>query len=370
MTVHVFTRAGLYALVWAEPMRTVARRYELSDVGLAKACARADVPVPERGYWAKLQHGKSVRQPPLPDRPDLPDSVTIAPPRPRQPPSPVAQAVIEETEPPAVVVPAELRRPHRIVRAWLEENTRRRREVKREGWGTPPADFTAPVEERRLRIYAALFAALEAQGFTLKAERWPDAGATAEKDGEALEFRIYERHRRTMRTTTADERRWRTDRTEIQEMVSAGDLVLRIKTYTRNAIPEQFGEKKAPLEAQLGAVVVGFEAAVVELKAWRRERAEAAEQAHAAQMARLREAERRKLEAERLDRLLDEARAWRSATDLRAYVEAAAASAVAERDGFGEWRRWALARAAALDPLASGGIDLSTEAPVPSWLRR
>lgn len=34
-------------------MRTLAARYGISDVGLAKACARADVPVDERGYWNK-----------------------------------------------------------------------------------------------------------------------------------------------------------------------------------------------------------------------------------------------------------------------------------------------------------------------------
>ena len=46
-------RQALYDQVWAEPMRTVAERYELSDAGFAKICRGADIPTPPRGYWAK-----------------------------------------------------------------------------------------------------------------------------------------------------------------------------------------------------------------------------------------------------------------------------------------------------------------------------
>lgn len=65
---HVCTRSALYERVWTEPMRTVARSLGVSDVGLAKACRTAGIPVPPRGYWAKRQHSK-----PLPPRPHLPE---------------------------------------------------------------------------------------------------------------------------------------------------------------------------------------------------------------------------------------------------------------------------------------------------------
>ena len=61
------TREQLYAEVWAEPMVRVAARYEVSSSYLARVCARLNVPRPERGYWAKLEAGKPVRQPPLPE---------------------------------------------------------------------------------------------------------------------------------------------------------------------------------------------------------------------------------------------------------------------------------------------------------------
>jgi len=60
------TRDELYELVWAEPMTKVPRYYGLSDRGLAKICVRMGVPVPGRGYWAKVQSGHKVKQVALP----------------------------------------------------------------------------------------------------------------------------------------------------------------------------------------------------------------------------------------------------------------------------------------------------------------
>src|SRR5690348_7683281 len=43
-------------------MTKLAADFGISDVGLAKICARHRVPTPPRGYWAKLQSGKKVKQ--------------------------------------------------------------------------------------------------------------------------------------------------------------------------------------------------------------------------------------------------------------------------------------------------------------------
>ena len=65
---HSFRRHELYELVWSEPMLALAKRFSISDRGLAKTCAAANIPVPTRGYWAKLQAGKAVARYPLPPR--------------------------------------------------------------------------------------------------------------------------------------------------------------------------------------------------------------------------------------------------------------------------------------------------------------
>jgi hypothetical protein len=60
------TREELYAQVWAEPMTSLAQRYGLSDRGLAKICTRMGIPVPGRGYWARVQSGQVPLQAKLP----------------------------------------------------------------------------------------------------------------------------------------------------------------------------------------------------------------------------------------------------------------------------------------------------------------
>jgi len=48
-------------------MWTLAKKYGISDVGLAKVCRKLTIPLPGRGYWARKQAGQKVSQDPLPD---------------------------------------------------------------------------------------------------------------------------------------------------------------------------------------------------------------------------------------------------------------------------------------------------------------
>lgn len=59
-------RVALFERIWSEPVEQLAEAWGLSGRGLAKACERARIPVPPRGFWAKVQHGKAVRRPQLP----------------------------------------------------------------------------------------------------------------------------------------------------------------------------------------------------------------------------------------------------------------------------------------------------------------
>jgi hypothetical protein len=59
-------REHLYKEVWAEPMTTVAKRYEVSSNYLARICERLNIPRPPRGYWQQLEVGLDVEKEPLP----------------------------------------------------------------------------------------------------------------------------------------------------------------------------------------------------------------------------------------------------------------------------------------------------------------
>jgi len=77
-TGHLFTRSKLYDLVWAGPITALAKTLQVSDVWLAKTCRLSNIPLPPRGYWAKLYAGQVVSKTPLPLRaPGESDRVTV-----------------------------------------------------------------------------------------------------------------------------------------------------------------------------------------------------------------------------------------------------------------------------------------------------
>ncbi|MBK9330316.1 MAG: hypothetical protein IPM95_13665 [Sphingobacteriales bacterium] len=63
---QTFTRTELHELVWSEPLLTLSKRYNISDVGLRKICIRFNIPLPKNGHWQKVQYGKKVTKTPLP----------------------------------------------------------------------------------------------------------------------------------------------------------------------------------------------------------------------------------------------------------------------------------------------------------------
>jgi hypothetical protein len=56
------SREDLYELVWSKPMVDLAKDFGMSDVGLAKRCRKLGIPVPGRGYWARVAAGQAPRQ--------------------------------------------------------------------------------------------------------------------------------------------------------------------------------------------------------------------------------------------------------------------------------------------------------------------
>jgi hypothetical protein len=61
----------LYEAVWEKPVRTLAKEWGLSDVGLAKVCRRHGIPLPPLGHWAKVAVGRGMKRPPLTANPDV-----------------------------------------------------------------------------------------------------------------------------------------------------------------------------------------------------------------------------------------------------------------------------------------------------------
>jgi hypothetical protein len=73
-----YDRKVLYEQVWSEPALTVAKSYGVSSVWLGKVCRQLNVPVPPRGYWARVRSGGKGKKPPLPKMKMNPESTGIS----------------------------------------------------------------------------------------------------------------------------------------------------------------------------------------------------------------------------------------------------------------------------------------------------
>jgi hypothetical protein len=70
---ETYDREELYRKVWEKPLIKVAEEYGVSAVALGKTCRKLSVPVPGRGHWAKLAHGKQgAKKPGLPKLNEVP----------------------------------------------------------------------------------------------------------------------------------------------------------------------------------------------------------------------------------------------------------------------------------------------------------
>jgi hypothetical protein len=58
---YILTRRELFDLVWSKPVTKVAVDLEISDVAVKKICDKHRIPVPGRGYWAKVAAGQAPR---------------------------------------------------------------------------------------------------------------------------------------------------------------------------------------------------------------------------------------------------------------------------------------------------------------------
>jgi hypothetical protein len=86
------SRQDLYELAWSKPMVELAQDFGISDVALAKRLRKLGIPVPGRGYWARVAGGQTPRRPPLPphdDEHERDDELYIHVPPPEESPDPV-----------------------------------------------------------------------------------------------------------------------------------------------------------------------------------------------------------------------------------------------------------------------------------------
>lgn len=233
------TRRELYDLVWTIPGSTLAQRFGVSDVALAKVCKKHAIPRPPRGYWARLQHGQKPRREPLPKGKHGADHQIVfavrsaqvggsglstkAEPRPFEFFDEGLRGLSERVDRGDLVSPVKdsLRGCHEVVsrtRRWLIASRRRPRWDDYGARQTPRvndddrlAHVTISVgkehEPRALRILDAVIRTLESTGVTVEQpDRRDHRREVLFAHGHwRFELRIRERHKRVRRVLTPEE---------------------------------------------------------------------------------------------------------------------------------------------------------------------
>lgn len=383
---HTFSRSELYELAWSEPMRTISARLGLSDVGLAKACRKAAIPVPPRGYWNRKQAGHRVARLPLPPRePGHSDQVTIGqdqywrmpaitandpeptPPTFDEPLEDVRSRIEKRTG--AVRVSPNLDLAHPNIRALLAKDDARREKQKSSPYLASFYEpvFDAPTERRRLRIMNALLLALAKQGF---------GGSVRGEKGEQIDIGIGQSTIELSLAVVPSKKG--TQQSSRERLRLAMDMGYQNPKVT---IVEDADGKR--IEDQLRKVVIDL---IMEGESRYRERqVDHYEWCVKRRLELIEDAKRRKREAEeqerariaaleqaKIDRLLSEAAALQTATTIRDYVHAVREASLSltqpiPADLLDAWERWALQQADRIDPVTSRRfLDLADQRPASS----
>jgi hypothetical protein len=365
------TRAELYTKVWSEPMVKIAKEFGISDRGLAKTCQRLEVPVPPRGYWAKLQAGKLVSKVPLPTAKPMTTSETVIhrtpPPRVASEPPPrdpelharIDAALLSFVP---VRVAKSLSNPHSIIRGWMDED-RLARERSRESIYAPIhlSITRTQTDRRRLRVLSALLREFERIGYRVTAqlpEREPVIirSATAE-----LKFVLFEPMRRVRLPLTEKEKQesWNKDREWKHENHLSGELVLRIESHCGGGVRSEWCDKsESTIEVQIDEVMAGLATAMVLVEDLERRRREEETLRWKLEQERAERERLLQIEAARWKHTLDLATASRQAAGVREFLdkmERRTQSEPVESDlseRFVQWIRWARSKADQMDPLA------------------
>jgi len=376
------SRQALYNLVWSEPMRTLAARFGISDVALKKTCAKANIPTPNRGYWAQRETGKDVEPEPLPERPPgMGENVLVAAGRrtwyeeqqvERQQPltalpefatpiTAVQERIAESIG--KVVVPREARSWRPAIERLLA-NDEKRREKQRESpypssWNKPL--FETPLERRRLRILNTL-------GFALAKV---DGRICMSNDGRSIWFAIHQQEVSITleRSNAKPNRSLALAAASSKPQEERLQLCILKRGGSGEARATWQDDEAGKLETRLTeiAIQIGLAAEITyrEHEVWdygrqvkRKAELEEAERRRRLEAERLERERREKLEGARVDRLLKDARAFEQADLIRKYVVAIQAaqvdSASAQSEQFDRWVEWAHAQAERIDPALGG----------------
>jgi hypothetical protein len=366
----------LQDFAWSAPMRDLAAKVGLSDVGLKKLLKSHGVITPPQGHWNRVHAGKPVPKCPKlpPRRPGETGRIhvdhrfaNVLTPVERMPSSgPFASAAVPEgldelyqQELKAigrVTVPRKVERFHHGLAQIFKQEERRRAKFAASNWSWDAPKFESALDQRRLRILNAIFMALSRRGHGGRASERDgriDATAIVGDTGVDIDIAIAGKHR-TIREYGRD--------VSAHDLPASTPLTLvidgqRDRPGETSWQDDASGKVETKIAEIVARIIVAGEA---RFRRGLKEAEERAEEYRRWQEQRRREEIARR-NAERLKHLRTSGDLLRQAEDLRALIArvreaAVGGSAGVDQARLEEWERWASAEADRLDPLLSGQI--------------
>lgn len=361
-----YDRAKLLDEVWAEPVKLVAPRYGLSDVGLKKLCTRLQVPTPTRGHWAKVKAGRGI--PPKPRLKDfkanpryLLKPLVAHRPRPIEPEvvdDRLAALIAFEQDPAnCICVPARGTRWHPLVAATrdaFQATYKDSRGLPLPGGKGLNIAVSPEQRPRALRIANALVRALDKRGFVLvPGEHHLDVLMF----GVCLSLSLFEATKRSDYVPTEVERaakahggwmswpRYRYTPSGRLEIRSGGGYGGSVKDGMHHLVEEQ-----------LNKLIIWMAKRALGIVRFREECARAEKLKQALRHEALGQKAMQDAEKEKLEGLKTDAVRWQQAQAIRAYLLALERT-VSSRDGLTQdqqaYLAWGQAKANWLDPLVA-----------------
>lgn len=383
-------REKLYGEVWATPLTTLCKSYGMSYAGMKRLCSGLNVPVPQRGHWARVAAGQAFTKPELPDR-DAVQQAALTQPRanvqrkPQQPePIPAESAPEQQPEKPLhrVIQPLqhlyceaekqalkgkeefdwEQAHPGKrypktgsLIRFFSWEWFCQKGEILRPSSKKAVLKVSIRTYKRALQLLSTLAFALEAAGFIVKLTE-KDERLEASRAGAVVLIRISEKLEAGYKTVTNS---W--DGSPRQERVLSPTEILSIYVEQQGYGEIRFSDSKSGLlEGQWQLIVEGVERQHASSVRWLAHLAEDRRVSREQERLRLLEAQRQadirareEAEAKQRLELAQEAERWISAERIREYVsrlEVDAAAGGLNGTEVTEWLAWAREAADQLDP--------------------
>ncbi len=376
------TRDELYNLVWLEPVQQVAKRFNISDVGLAKICKKMNVPRPERGYWRRKECGFAVRQIPLPPlKNPYREKIYLS----KSKPTSVDGAeeveqlheniLFEKLPENRITVSTILRNPHPYVEKTMHQLKSRKPDEKGIIKVFVEEHLDVQVSQKSIHramcIMDALLKAFEKRGYGVQLKQHDRTWATSVTVlGEKLEFGLIEHYRQIKRPpepATKKRDPYFLYSYNQYDYYPSGMLELTIKSYVYGCRKSWSDGVKQRLENLLNSFMIGLIKGALKIEEERKRRE--LEEQKRQELMRIRQERARLIEEEksRVRALEMEAANWVKSQQIRSYIEAVR-NIIIQNQGeimpgseTEKWLTWANQQADRIDPLTKSPPSILDE---------